>query len=92
MSKPVRHKIGSTRTVPTAILVTAYLEKRHSVNFGDGRVHYVFTDPTPDNGFWSADIIADTWGEEFDAKLDQEMSEMVNECRAFVAGRGEVWS
>lgn len=87
--KPTRHKIGSARTIQTAVLVVAYLSSGHP-RFGDGRTRYIFTDPTSGNGWWSADIIVDTWGE-YDPTLDKELSQMVHECRAFAAGRGEIW-
>ena len=36
-----------------------YIEKRFP-EFSDGRTRYAFTDPTPANGCWSADIIIET--------------------------------
>ena len=88
-NKPIRHKIGGTRTIQTAVLVCEFLLERFS-EFPRGTVHYHFLDPTPQNGFWSADIIVDLYGA-YDAKKDKRLSEMVEVCRAFVAGRGEIW-
>jgi len=87
----VRHKIGCTRTVETAILVVAYLGdalgKPHSSIHKD-RIRYVFTEASDRNGFWLADIVVE-------APIDwnlEESSKFVNCCRAFVAGAGEVWA
>jgi hypothetical protein len=72
-------------------MVVAYLEKAHP-KFNDGRTRYHFHNPAEveKNGWWLADIIVNVWGP-YDAKVDAEISEMVRECRAFVAGRGEIW-
>lgn len=89
-----RHKIGCARTIQTAILVCEYLRATCasplSSIHGD-RIRYWFTDPTPSNGFWSADIIVETYSGEDALKVDKTLSEMVTVCRAFVAGRGEIW-
>lgn len=90
-----RHKIGGTRTIQTAVLVCEYLRARccypHSVING-AQLSYFFHDPTEKNGFWSADIIVTTYNTEFDVKVEKAISVMVDTCRAFVAGAGEVWT
>ena len=92
--KLVRHKIGCTRTIETAILVCEYLRATcaspHSIVHPD-RIRYHFTDPTPQNGWWSADIIVDTYEPNEMLKMDNALTMMVRICRAFVAGRGEIW-
>lgn len=89
-----RHKIGCTRTIKSAILVCEYLRSvcatPHSCIHGD-RIRYYFTDPTPRNGFWSADIIVETFSNESGPEVQLVLSEMVKVCRAYVAGRGEIW-
>ncbi len=87
--KHIRHKIGSTRTIRTAVLVCQYLEDKccapHSEVHKD-RVIYEFKDPSQQNGFWTADILIDQ------NLVTLETSTMfVRECRAFVAGAGEIW-
>jgi hypothetical protein len=87
---PLRHKIGSARTIRTAVLVCEFLRSHccfpHSSVHCD-RVKYVFEDPTPENGFWSADIIVEA-PVNWDSK---ESARFVEVCRAFVAGAGEIW-
>lgn len=88
MSNLLRHKIGCARTIQTAILVTEYLRRRFD---GIGTVpkdsiRYVFTDATDRNGWWTADIIVDSNNLSID-----DSGRLVDECRAFVAGRGEIW-
>jgi hypothetical protein len=85
----VRHKIGSARTIQTAVLVCEYL--RCALGQPQSEVHpdqirYHFYDPTDENGFWTADIIVEA------NQLSLEDSHrFVDICRAFVAGRGEIW-
>lgn len=85
----VRHKIGGTRTTRTAVLVCEYLRDKcaqpHSEVHPDS-IRYHFIDPTPQNGFWSADIII-----EHHALTEKTSHEFVTVCRAFVAGAGEIW-
>jgi hypothetical protein len=93
MSEDVRqlnHIVGSTRTIQTAVLVVEYLSGRTSALHRD-RFSYRFKDPTEQNGWWSADILVTTYGDE-SLKFDAEISKLVELCRAFVAGRGEVWA
>jgi hypothetical protein len=86
----VRHKIGSTRTVRTAVMVVEYLSGAlghpHTSIHSD-RIRYQFTEPSERNGFWLADIIVEA---PTDWSLD-ESREFVACCRAFVAGAGEIW-
>ncbi len=90
MAKALRHKIGDARTIKTAVLVCEFLKSRHChPHSGVPRdaVHYAFIDPTPENGYWSADIVVDM-------PIDWNMKEsecFVDTCRAFVAGAGEIW-
>lgn len=84
------HIIGHARTIQTAVLVIEYLAGRTPEIHRD-RIQYRFTDPTPSNGFWSAEIYVTLYGDE-SVKLDREISRMVETCRAFVAGAGEVWA
>lgn len=88
MSDPQKivHKIGCTRSIQSAVLVCEYLSGR--VRFNREAITYAFTDPTDRNGWWSADILVTTWGE-CDAR---ELTKAIEICRAFVAGRGEIWS
>lgn len=92
VAKLTRHKIGSARTIRTAVLVVAYLQSRcaqpHSEILAQS-IHYSFTEPTEKNGFWSADIIVDSYDSLRD---DKAISKMVDTCRAFVAGAGEIWA
>lgn len=88
--KPVKHLIGCTRTIKTAVLVCEYLSQRCvGTSIGRESIHYVFKDPTPNNGYWSADIIVDSYNPAIDYKT---ISNMVEVCRAFVAGAGEIWT
>jgi len=91
MSEPKlnNHIIGHARTIQTAVLVCEYLRKAlaqpHSSVHPD-TISYWMQEPSADNGFWSADIVIRT------AELDLKTSNrFVNTCRAFVAGRGEIW-
>lgn len=90
--KLVRHKIGSTRTIQTAVLVTEYLRQRCSVecSIHPDAISYVFTDATDKNGFWTADIIVTSHA--LTEPSMEACSILVNTCRAFVAGRGEIWT
>lgn len=91
IKKPTRHKVGCTRTIRTAVMVCEYLRERccKGTALNPTAVHYVFTNPSPDNGFWSADIIVDSW----DSVRDQPtLTKCVEVCRAFVAGAGEIWT
>ncbi len=81
----VNHIIGCTRTIQTAVLVVAYLKTRWP-NI-KGRFEYRVKDPTPSNGYWSSDILVVKYG----LGLEHE-SEIIGACRAFVAGRGEIWA
>ena len=86
-AKPIRHKIGSTRSIQTAVLVCEYLKKRCAIscNIPGDSVSFYCTDPTERNGFWTCDIIVTLW-----KPLAMSAStDLVNTCRAFVAGRGE---
>lgn len=77
-----RHLIGCAQTVRTAVAVTAYLEL---LTVNKYRISYEFKHPEASNGFWSADIVVD-------GPLDMaESARLVEVCRAFVAGAGEVW-
>jgi hypothetical protein len=90
--KKLVHKIGCTRSIQTAVLVVQYLKERHArphSEIGAESIRYCFTEPTDRNGWWSADIVVDSYDSLRD---DQALSEMVNTCRAFVAGRGEIWA
>ena len=88
-TKHIRHKIGSARTIKTAVLVCQYLNDKccfpHS-EVNKDRVIYEFKDPSPQNGFWPADIFID---QEIVSLADS--TRFVRECRAFVAGAGEIW-
>lgn len=90
--RQVRHLIGSTRTIQTAVLVCEYLRKRCALEckINPDSISYVFKDPTPDNGWWSADIVVTTYS--FDSPSLDASHILVNTCRAFVAGRGEIWT
>lgn len=87
-SRTMRHKIGCARTVRTAVMVCAYLNQRNR-HLSSDRFRYVFTEAVGLNGFWLADIICDTYGDE---DFDKLFPCAVQECRAFVAGAGEVWT
>ena len=84
----VRHLVGSTRTIRTAVTVCRYLQDTccapHSKVPRDF-VKYEFEEPTPSNGYWSAKIFVDSDMDYADSTL------FVQTCRAFVAGAGEVW-
>ena len=84
----INHIIGQARTIQTAVLVVEYLKKR--IPFGckihADQIRYRFTNPTPDNGYWSADIIVENHSFGFDG------DELIGICHAFVAGRGEIWA
>lgn len=81
--------IGAARTIQTAVLAVEYLRARccqpHS-DVHESRVQYRFKEPTESNGWWSADIYVDGELGLADSSL------FVSICRAFVAGRGEVWA
>lgn len=84
-----RHKIGSARTIQTAVLVCEYLKKACALQckITPDSIRYVFEDPTPENGWWSADIIVTA------SDLSEDATHLlVAICRAFVAGRGEIWT
>jgi hypothetical protein len=85
--QPFTYLIGHTRTIQTAVLVVAYLQQRF---FGIplGQIKYRFIDPTSFNGWCSAEIILES--ELYDYNLDN--LKLVSICRAFVAGRGEIWA
>lgn len=89
-SKKVVHKIGCTRTIQSAVLVVEYLALRIP-EFHRDRFSYFFTEPTQRNGWWSADICITTYGDE-GSRLDKRILDAVEICRAFIAGRGEVWA
>ena len=80
----LRHKIGCTRTLETAVLCIAYLRERR---IGNHNIRFVCTQPTDANGYWSTDIIVDA-----QEMTDRQSHEYVETCRAFIAGRGEVWT
>ena len=80
-------KIGCTRTVQTAVLVCAYLRARHAWLPSDA-IYYHFTEATDKNGHWLADILV----KEYPAIKAIEITDLIHECRAFAAGRGEVWA
>jgi hypothetical protein len=51
-TKLVRHKIGCTRTIQTAVLVCAYLKDRYAApqsQIHRDSIRYVFTEPTNRN-------------------------------------------
>ncbi len=89
---PVRHRIGSARTIQTAVLVCEYLRERCALECGinPDAISYVFTNATEANGWWSADIIVTTYSSGIPNLENSHV--LVNTCRAFVAGRGEVWA
>lgn len=88
------HIIGHTRTIRTAVLVVEYLRTRkadpHSLVHKDS-IRYRFKDPTKENGFWSADIFVVTFNDKYDSNLEAAINSMIEPCRAFVAGAGEIW-
>ncbi len=84
----INNIIGSARTLRTAVMVCEYLKKRFPA-IPEGTIKYRFTNSTSDNGWWSADIIVETFKNDLDFKLSGEMVEV---CRAFVAGAGEIWA
>lgn len=85
-----RNIVGSTRTIQTAVLVCEYLKARlarpHS-NVSPDSISYLFKTPTEQNGFWTADIMVTM--DDMDLKVSDKF---VDICRAFVAGRGEIWT
>lgn len=87
--KQVMSIVGSARCIQTAVLVTEYMRKRicvpHSEVIPD-RVHYRLKEFTECSGWWAAEIYVH--GE---LSLD-ESKLFVDTCRAFVAGRGELWA
>lgn len=88
--KEVNHIIGCARTIQTAVLVVEYLRTRSiSCGIHGDMIRYAFKEPTAQNGNWSADIIVKTHSISIpDLKQSHELVEI---CRAFVAGRGEIW-
>jgi len=90
---PTHHIIGHARTIKTTLLCVEYLRQRHGYPQSDLRgdlINFRFYDPTGGNGYWSSDIFVDVYeGQEFGEEL---CSAMINSCRAFVAGAGEVWT
>jgi hypothetical protein len=91
MSEPkkISHIIGNARTIQPAVLVCEYLRKRVITKaFPKEAIVYRFRQPTAENGYWSAYIVVEDAGD-----LPPEViSELCETCRAFVAGRGEVWA
>lgn len=88
--KPTNHIIGHARTIQTAVLACEYLRARHRSTRGihPDMISYRFKEPTEQNGFWSADIMVVMYSE-----LPLDMAgRLVDECRAFIAGRGEIWA
>jgi len=87
---PLVHKIGSTRSIQSAVLVCEYLRAHCAVPHSfvhPSAIYYHFTEPTDRNGWWSADILVRA-NRGADMKA---LDVMVDICRAFVAGRGEIW-
>jgi hypothetical protein len=86
----VSHIIGCARTIQTAVLVVAYLQARlgqPQTSVQRDRISYRFKEPTAENGWWVADIIV-----KYEPLSLKESSQFVDLCRAFVAGRGEIWA
>lgn len=86
--RKVRHIVGATRTIRTAVLVCEYLRDKccapHSTVPRD-LIKYEFERPCTENGYWSAKIL-------IDGNLEYaESARFVETCRAFVAGAGEIW-
>lgn len=91
-SKQCNNIIGAARTIQTAVLVVEYLKDHLAdphTHIRRDQIVYRFKEPTSQNGFWSADIIVETHNDELDL---EDSALFVNICRAFVAGRGEVWA
>lgn len=82
------HIIGSTRTIRSAVMVCAYLSLRYP-EIPPHRISYRFKEANEKNGFWLADIVVVTYGSQLEGKLAHELVEV---CRAFTAGAGEVWA
>lgn len=77
--------VGHTRTIHTAVLVVEYLRDSLAgmLRVDRGRFRYRVYD-TPKDG-WVAEIrVVGRLGL-------RESHEIVETCRAFVAGRGEIW-
>lgn len=87
----INHIIGHTRTIQTAVLVVEYLRRRcgNLKGLHGDMFEYRFKNPTSENGNWSADIIVVTHATALDLEVSSKLCET---CRAFVAGRGEVWT
>lgn len=67
------------------------LRQRHAAPHGSihpSTIEYRFKEPTAANGNWSADIMVVA----YDYPDDKDMTRIVDACRAFVAGRGEIWA
>ena len=96
MKNPVRHKIGSARTIRTTILAVEYLRAQCLPNdvIHKDLIRFVFEEPTAVNGFWCSHIIVDEYTVEgkYNKEFDQALSRLVDLCRAFVAGAGEIWA
>lgn len=85
----INHVIGHARTIATTLLAVEYLRAHMWKDIHGDQISFRFKDPTAQNGFWSSDIIVVTYSI---AIPDLETSnKMVSMCRAFVAGRGEIW-
>ncbi len=94
MSDPVKHRhiIGCCRSIPTAVLVCEYLRERCAIRckINPDSIAYVFKEPTEANGWWLADIVVNSYS--LDVPNLESSGILVDACRAFVAGRGEVWA
>lgn len=93
--KKIRSIIGHTRTIRTAVLVCEFLRTCHCKPHSAVLPHaigYEFTDPTPANGQWSAIIFVHGNLDFVSGKVDVGFTNyLVDVCRAFVAGAGEIW-
>jgi hypothetical protein len=89
------HIVGSARTIATAVLCVEYLRARLANPQSEIRadqIGYRFKEPTDKNGWWSSDIGVTTYSESHAYSLPEPLgSRFVEVCRAFVAGRGEIW-
>lgn len=89
--KKCNNVIGSARTIQTAVLVCEYLKvycaDPHSEIRKD-QIEYRFKTATDANGYWYADILVVTWK----PFTDPTCKRFIDVCRAFIAGRGEIWA
>lgn len=83
---PIFCIIGNTKTIHTAILVVEYLKKRLGNPHSDIAKENITYREIPNGEPWKFEI-----GVIVEMNL-KDSNAFVDNCRAFVAGRGEIWT